>query len=160
MIEEQVTVTKTQGEFAWVKTAEGKTGCSSCASSGSCGVSLLSGLWKNRAEVSFKVLNQIGAKTGDVAILAIPEATFIKGAIALYLLPLGSLLGFSIAAKLLLNPLTDLPIIAAGLFGLVASLFWLRIRHNTPTEQSLPVINRIIPASHQSMQLLTEKVPL
>jgi sigma-E factor negative regulatory protein RseC len=157
VIEEQVTVTKTHGEFAWVKTAEGKAGCSSCASSGSCGVSLLSGLWKNRAEISFKVLNQVSAKTGDTAILVIPEATFIKGAIALYLLPLIALLSFAIAAKLLFNPLTDLPIIAAGLFGLFASLVWLRIRHNRATEQSLPEINRIIPASQQTMRLHTEK---
>ena len=160
MIEEQVTVTKTEGEFAWVTTAEGKAGCSSCASSGSCGVSLLSGLWKNRAEVSFKALNQIGAKTGDTATLAIPEATFIKGAIALYLLPLAALLSFAITAKLLFNPSTDLPIIAAGLLGLFTSLFWLRIRHSTATEQSLPEINRIIPASQQTTLLHTEKVLL
>lgn len=147
MIEEQVTVTKTRGEVAWVKTAEGKAGCASCSSSGSCGVSLLSGLWKNRQEISFKASNPVGAKTGDTAILAIPETTFIKGALALYLLPLISLMGFSIAAKLLFNPLSDLPIIAAGLIGFSASLLWLRIRHHTVAKSTLPEISRIVPAS-------------
>ena len=146
MIEEPVFVTAVEGDFAWVSTAGVNSGCSSCSVSGGCGISLLANFTARRSEKSFKVRNQAGAQTGDSALLGIDESTFIKGALLMYFLPLCCLIGFSLLAKWLWNPGSDIPIIISGSMGLFASLAWLKFSRPSSALNHLPVILRVMPA--------------
>ncbi len=145
MIEEQVRVTDSEGEFAIVVPASAGQGCGACEASGSCGVSMMSRLLEQRQQTGFRVKNEIGAKPGDLAILGIPEKTFLKGAAALYLLPLAGLFLFSTLARLWLAPEGEMPVIMAGLLGFAAGLGWLRLRNRQDHNNSLPALQRLAP---------------
>lgn len=144
MIEEQVRVTGIDGDFATVTPASAGSGCDSCSASGGCGVSMMSRLLEQRQQAGFRVKNDIGAKPGDLAILGIPERTFLKGAALLYLSPLLGLFLFSMLARLWLAPDGEMPVIIAGALGFATGLGWLRMRNKRQGADNLPTLQRLV----------------
>ncbi len=131
MIEESGEVVRTQGDSAWVRTLR-RTSCGSCSARKGCGTGALAGLFGARAH-EVEVLNPIGARIGDEVIVGISETLLVRGSVAVYLLPLltlmaGALLAEGLAPQLGLAA-SDIPAIVGGLAGLAAGFFWLR-RHN------------------------------
>lgn len=86
MIEEQAIVVALQGDRALVQTQRRST-CSGCAARSSCGTGMLSRLVGRRyAELS--VPNEIGLQIGDRVVLGLSERGLVRGALAMYTLPL------------------------------------------------------------------------
>lgn len=143
MIEENAKVVALEGEqYAWVETTR-KSACGSCSVSSTCGTSLLANIFGQK-KGRVKVLNSCHAKPGDNVIIAMDENDMLKGSLALYFVPLLSLIGLSLVASLLAkglqlsNGLSDLlAIIAAavGLYGGFKVTPYLVSKKNSKTQQ-------------------------
>jgi sigma-E factor negative regulatory protein RseC len=127
MIEETAQVLRSDGEYAWVETQR-RSSCGSCAAKQGCGTGALSQVLGAKTQ-QMKVRNPVAAKPGDEVVLGIEEGALIRGSLAVYLLPLvtmlmAGLLGQWLAPQWLLDSETLGMVFAiAGLFG---GLLWLR----------------------------------
>lgn len=128
MIEETARVVSQDGPCAWVETQRTST-CNSCAANKGCGSATLAKvLGQRRSRV--RALNPLQAQTGERVVIGLAEQALVKGALAVYLVPLlsllaGALVGDYWAARLGLenpDPLT----IGLGGLGLAAGVLWLR----------------------------------
>ncbi len=129
MIEESARVVDTEGEYAWVET-ERRSSCGSCSAKG-CGTGALSKILGRRQQ-RLKVLNPIDAKPGDDVVLGIREQALLKGSIAVYIVPLltllaGALLGEGLAPQW--GSDSEALSLLFGLLGLAAGFYWLH-RYN------------------------------
>lgn len=128
MIEESAIVTATEGEFARVETQRASS-CGGCEAKSSCGTSALAKVFGNRRTV-VKVLNPIGAKSGDRVIVGLDESVLTRASFLFYIVPLlsllaGSILGQSFAELFNLSSTEPLSIVS-GLLGLLIGLAWIR----------------------------------
>ena len=85
MLEETAIVISTRGEHAWVE-AQRQSTCGACAANKGCGTSMLSKLF-GRKVARMKALNVAHATAGDAVIVAMNEATFLKGSFMVYMVP-------------------------------------------------------------------------
>ena len=127
MIEERARVIRSEGDYAWVETQR-RSSCGSCAAKRGCGTGALSQVFAGRTQ-QMQVRNPIDAKAGDEVVLGIEEGALIKGSLAVYLIPLltmmaGGLLGQAVAPQWLLEP--EAMSMLLGILGLVVGLWWLR----------------------------------
>ncbi len=127
MIEESAQVLRSEGDYAWVATQR-RSSCGSCAAKKGCGTGALSQVLGGRMQ-EMKVRNPIDAQAGEQVVLGIEEGALIRGSLAVYLLPLltmlgGGLLGQALAPQWLINQ--ELLTIIMAVLGLVAGLWWLR----------------------------------
>lgn len=122
MIEETGQVIDVQGEFAWVE-SERRSSCGGCASREGCGTGVIARAFGNRA-VTLKVLNHIDARIGDRVVIGIAETGLVRGALAVYALPLVTLFSGAMCGHLLANG-SDLAAITGAAAGLAAGLAWL-----------------------------------
>lgn len=131
MIEESGRVVRTAGESAWVQT-ERRSSCGSCSARKGCGTGALAGLFGARAH-EVEVRNPIGARPGEEVVLGISESLLVRGSVAVYLVPLLSLVAGAVLAEGLAPQLgwagSDAPAIFGGLAGLAAGFLWLRRRN-------------------------------
>jgi sigma-E factor negative regulatory protein RseC len=141
MIEETGQVVDVQGEFAWVE-SERRTSCGGCAAQEGCGTGVIARTLGNR-KVTLKVVNRIDARVGDRVVIGISETGLVRGALAVYALPLitlfaGALCGYWLAGD------SELATIAGAATGLAAGLAWLtRFSRRTRTAASFqPVVLR------------------
>jgi len=147
MIEERAGVVAVEGEFAWVE-AERASGCSGCASRGSCGTSVLARTL-GRRRVRVKALNGIGARPGEQVVIGVQESDLIRGTLAVYLVPLiglfiGGLLGEAVAGLGGTEAGGEpVAVVGAGL-GFWMGLAWARAwtRRRAGDARILPVILR------------------
>lgn len=128
MIEERGQVTSAAGEFAWIETYR-KPGCQSCSANKGCGTGVLSNYLGKRME-NIKVINPIGAKSGDRVIVGLQEGALVLGSLAIYLVPLvlmiiGAFVGQTGATNLGFAA-SDGVTAVAGLIGLGLGLIWIR----------------------------------
>jgi sigma-E factor negative regulatory protein RseC len=130
MIEEPATVVSVELGHAMVETLQ-RPACGSCASTASCGTSVLSGLFKRRYN-RLRVSNPIDARPGDQVIIGLPENTLLKVSFLAYLLPLVCMLLMAIVMQAVATHLVwrlgELPQVLGGLLGLIAGFFLLK-RH-------------------------------
>jgi sigma-E factor negative regulatory protein RseC len=142
LIEEQGQVVATEGEYVWVAT-EQPSSCGQCSAQKGCGTAVLSSVFQREA-AKIKVLNQVQARTGDWVVLGLQENALLKGAFAVYLIPILSMLVVAGLAHGLWQPLPEWAAISAGLIGLAIGLFWLRhfSRHISSDIRYQPVILR------------------
>lgn len=86
MIEEQAQVVAVQGTRVQIH-AEPRSGCSSCAASGSCGTSLLDRVFSRRA-LELWVESDLSVRVGDQVVVGIEEGVLLRAAALAYLVPL------------------------------------------------------------------------
>lgn len=152
MIEETARVVACEGRFAWVETQRAST-CGSCSANKGCGTATLAkALGRRRTRT--RVLNDLQARVGEQVVIALPEQALVRGALAVYLVPLlgllgGALFGAYLAGRLPVeNP--DLLSILLGGLGLAAGIGWLRYYARSIHEDTRyqPVIVRRQTAGH------------
>ena len=129
MIEETAAVLDTQGELAWVETRR-QSSCGACAASKGCGTALLGQVFGAR-RARLRVLNRIGAKSGDLVVVGVAEQALVRGSLAVYLLPLLGLMGGGMFGVWLANTLAwtttvDGSSVLCGIAGLALGLAWVR----------------------------------
>jgi sigma-E factor negative regulatory protein RseC len=161
MIEESGRVIRTSGDSAWVQT-ERRSSCGSCSARKGCGTGALAGLFGARLH-EVEVHNPIGARPGDEVIVGISESLLVRGSLALYLLPLlslvaGALLGEGLAPQLGLRG-GEAPAILGGVAGLAGGLLWLRWRTRRwpgdPAHMAV-ILRRVVPLA-AAVNLLSGK---
>jgi sigma-E factor negative regulatory protein RseC len=124
MIEEEATVVAVRGHEALVQT-ERRSTCSGCSARSGCGTGLLSRLIGRRfAEMS--VPNELDLKVGDRVVLGLSETGLVKGAVAMYGLPLIGMLAGAVLAQPMASS-AELVVVTGGALGLLAGLFLARI---------------------------------
>lgn len=127
MIEEQAVVISCEGEFAWVETQR-QTACGQCAVNKGCGTSVLAQVLGNR-RTRVRAINPKGARAGDTVVIGLEEGAFLRGSMAVYLLPLltlflGGLFGEMIAGRMV--PGQEWPVLLGALAGGLLGMWWLR----------------------------------
>jgi sigma-E factor negative regulatory protein RseC len=129
MIEETGQVVDVEGEFAWVESERSST-CGSCAVRQGCGTGAIARVL-GRRRVRLRVLNRIGARTGDYVVIGVPGSGLVRGSLAVYAVPLsglfaGALAGYALASRFYPAWPGDPLAIAGALAGFAAGLVWLR----------------------------------
>jgi sigma-E factor negative regulatory protein RseC len=129
MIEETGQVVDVEGEFAWVESERSST-CGSCAVRQGCGTGAIARVL-GRRRVRLRVLNRIGARTGDYVVIGVPGSGLVRGSLAVYAVPLsglfaGALAGYALASRFYPEWPVDPLAIAGALAGFAAGLVWLR----------------------------------
>ena len=129
MIEERGEVVAREGSFAWVQTQRAST-CGGCAANKGCGTAALAKVLGQR-RTRVRALNHLEAGVGEQVIIGLSEQALLRGALAVYLVPLlgllgGALFGAYLAGQLLASH-PDLFSILFGLLGLALGIGWLRL---------------------------------
>jgi sigma-E factor negative regulatory protein RseC len=160
MIEERAEVVAREGRFAWVQTQRAST-CGACAVNKGCGTAALAKVLGQRS-TRVRVLNEAGAGVGEQVIIGLPEQALVRGALAVYLVPLlgllgGALFGAHLAGRLLAEQ-PDLFSIFFGGLGLAVGIGWLRYhaRHIREDARYQPVVVRRLGACRREGVLETE----
>ncbi|MAT65728.1 MAG: Fis family transcriptional regulator [Gammaproteobacteria bacterium] len=127
MIEEQGQVLEAADGVAWVETRR-QSVCGQCAVNKGCGTSVLAQVLGNRRS-RVRVIDPVGVRPGQTVRIGIEEGAFLRGSLALYLLPLlclflGGLLGEVLAARL--GILQEWPALLGALAGGGLGFYWLR----------------------------------
>ena len=149
MIEETATVVECQDEYAWVE-AQRKTACGQCQVRKGCGTSVLAQVVGKKA-ARMRVLNPVQARVGDQVVIGLHEAAMLTGSLAVYLLPLLSLLLFAITGKVVAEQLgiasSEAVTILFAVIGLLIAAIWLRMfsRRIANNRRYQPVIMKRLP---------------
>ncbi|MCG5512642.1 SoxR reducing system RseC family protein [Ectothiorhodospira shaposhnikovii] len=147
MIEETARVIAVdEAGFAWVET-ERKTACGTCSVQKGCGTSVIAKLFGQR-RTQVRVIDPVGVSLGEEVIIGLDESALVRGSLAVYILPLLCMLVFAALGQWLWGGHGELPVVAAGLTGLLAGLgavggFTRRIRRD-PRYQPV-VVRRLGP---------------
>lgn len=107
-----------------------QTACGSCAAKSGCGTSLIA-TWFERRQNRFRLRDTLDARVGDAVVVGLEERFLQRGALLLYALPLGGLIGGALAGEGLFSMLgmvTELGAVSTGLLGLTVALLWVRRR--------------------------------
>jgi sigma-E factor negative regulatory protein RseC len=127
MIKENATVVDCDGEFAWVE-AQRQSTCGQCSVNKGCGTYVLSKVIGTKV-TRVRALNHAHAKVGDEVTIGMPEATFLKTSMLVYMLPLFMMIGMAMLGRIMAEQLlwpVNLAEIIFGLSGLILSLWWLK----------------------------------
>ncbi len=93
MITENAIIVSIENDQTWIETQR-KSTCGECSASKGCGTSVLSKVIGNKLS-KMKAINNINAQVGDEVIVGLNEASLLKGAFVIYMLPLLFLFLFS-----------------------------------------------------------------
>ena len=115
MIEETVRVVAQDGYYVWVE-ATSRSGCGSCGSEGSCGTSVLGGLFKQRKN-HLRVIDYLNLRVGEEAILGMDEQDLVKAAFYAYLVPLLLMVGTTLSASA--SGMGDTAVMLLSIFSLL-----------------------------------------
>lgn len=141
MITREGTVTKTEADkTAWVKTMR-ESACEGCRSKDSC-------VAKDCGEMSIRVVNTVGAQTGDPVVVGFETASFIKLSFVLYIFPvlaliIGAVIGQKAGAFLNMNQSAASAITGFAFFFLSALIIKLMDRKMTGKKEFSARIIRI-----------------
>ena len=160
MIEESATVTRIDGEWAWLQT-ERNSSCGKCSAQSGCGISLLDKFGKPRQQ-QVKALNRANAQCGDQVIVGLDEQALVRGSAMVYLSPLAGLFGGAALGEAL-APYNSLlaaepTSILLGLAGLAGGLFYLHhySRRNSADPRYQPIVLRTQPLQAMPVELLRQ----
>ncbi len=127
MIEETATVVAVEPGFAWVETQR-QNACGSCAAKAGCGTSVLAKVYGQR-RTRVRALDPGGMQVGDTVVIGLREAAFVKGSLAVYLVPLAGLLGGGLFGELIGQQMQwpgEVATLLAAAAGFLAGLVWVR----------------------------------
>ncbi len=129
MIEETGRVISCEGGYAWIET-ERKSACSSCSANKGCGTGVISKVYSGRFS-RIKALNSVNAAAGDRVVLGLAEDALVRGSLAVYGLPLltlllMALLGSAVADEVGMQQADGL-IAIFGLTGLLLGFYVVRL---------------------------------
>ncbi|PFG55312.1 RseC/MucC-like positive regulator of sigma(E) [Vibrio sp. ES.051] len=114
---------------------EQQTSCSSCSSQKNCGTGLVTKAIGNKS-LSWQLRTEKSVKIGQVVEIGFPEASLIKSAMAVYLLPLLGLIVGAMFGHFLFEPLTTggegIIIVTSILFAVGG--MWIAKRVSAPLE--------------------------
>lgn len=99
MLEAEGVVIRVGEEGSYVETSRASA-CGSCSSKQACGTTSLSRLLGSKTS-AFKVLNPIGARTGERVIIGLEGAALLKSSVLAYLLPLALMFAGAMTGSLL-----------------------------------------------------------
>lgn len=151
MIEETAIVVECQDEYAWVETQR-KTACGQCQVNKGCGTSVLAKVVGQKTS-RMRALNTIRAREGDSVVIGLHESALLTGSLAVYLVPLLSLLLFAITGKVVAEQLlfdaVEAVSILFAIVGMLVAVFWLRLfnRRIAHDRRYQPVILQRAPAA-------------
>lgn len=122
MIEETAIVDACDGDLAVVE-VQRAAACGTCSTSAGCGHSAVAGYFARRA-ARVVVQNPVGARPGERVVVGIDEGPFVVASLAMYLVPLATLiLGAALGGGLSAGTAVgDLGAVAGGAAGLGAGL--------------------------------------
>jgi sigma-E factor negative regulatory protein RseC len=123
VIEETGQIVDIEGEFAWVR-SERRSACGDCAAQQGCGSGVIARAFGNR-EVTLRVINRIDAAIGDRVVIGLAESSLVRGAFAIYAVPLLALFAGALVGHWLAGG-SDPAAIAGAVAGLAAGLAWTR----------------------------------
>ena len=119
MLEESGQVVDLDGDFAWIE-SERRSTCGSCTARTGCGTGVIAKVL-GRKRIRLRAVNRIDAAVGDHVVIGIAESGVVRGSLAVYAVPLATLLGGAIVGQLvglyLLQTANDLPSIAGAAGG-------------------------------------------
>lgn len=129
MIEETARVVAREGDEVWVE-AERRSACGGCSAASGCGTGALAGVFGRRT-LRLRAHDETGAAVGDRVRIGLDEAALVRGSLAVYLVPLltllgGALLGESLAPQWGIGSAEGASI-ALGVAGLAAGMLWVRV---------------------------------
>jgi sigma-E factor negative regulatory protein RseC len=129
VIEETARIVELDGQLAWVETTR-QTSCGSCSVNKGCGTATLAKVLGNR-RTRVRALNPKGLGVGEQVVIGIQEDAFLRGSLAIYLVPLAGLMfggGFGefMAGRLMLAR-PDLLVLICAIGGLLAGLGWVKM---------------------------------
>jgi len=151
MIEETAVVVRCQGEHAWVE-AQRKSACGQCQLNKGCGTSVLARV-VGRKVTRMRVLNPLQASEGETVVIGLHESAMLSGSLAIYLVPLLSLLLFAITGKVVAEQLMIAAVEAVSILfaiiGMLLAIVWLRrfTRRIADDSRYQPVILQRLPSS-------------
>lgn len=151
MIEETAVVVKCEGDYAWVE-AQRKSSCDQCQVKKGCGTSVLARVVGQKSS-RMRVLNSLQVREGESVLIGLHESAMLSGSMAVYLVPLLSLLLFAITgqevAEQLLIPATELVSIVFAIIGMLVAIVWLRLftRRIANDSRYQPQILRRLPSA-------------
>lgn len=119
--------------YALIRTQR-ETGCGGCASTETCGTSVLQKMFVSPAEL--KVINHLNTRPGDEVELALEGQDLLKQALMAYGLPLFGLFAGALLAMALMGSNSDLAAIIGAAIGLVSAWFAVKRFYN-PTQPTL-----------------------
>jgi sigma-E factor negative regulatory protein RseC len=129
MIEETGRVVGTEEGYAWVETVR-RSACTDCSVRSGCGTSVLARLMGRRGTGRVRAVNAIQAMVGERVVVGISESGLVRGSLAVYAVPLCSLLAGALFGDMMgarLSPgNAELFSILFGAGGLAGGLAWLR----------------------------------
>lgn len=157
MIEESARVVAAEEGYAWVETQR-RSACSACSVNKGCGTSVL-GKVLGRRQSLLKVLDPVGVAPGDEVVVGLQETALVRGALAVYLVPLLAMILAALGGERLLppGPAGEAGAVVAGLAGLAAGLLWVRryARRVSADPRFQPVIlRRLGPVYHSGHGVL------
>lgn len=150
MIEETAVVIECQGEHAWVE-AQRKSACGQCQVNKGCGTSVLAKVVGKKVS-RMRVLNPLQAREGETVLIGLHESAMLGGSVAVYLVPLLSLLLFAITGKVVAEQLLIASVEAVSILfaivGMLVAIIWLKrfTRRVATDSRYQPVILQRLPA--------------
>jgi len=122
MIEEHAVVIRCQQGAAELE-IERRTACSICGQRRGCGNATWGKMLGHKSQ-TFLAENGINAQVGDSVVVGIDERVALRSVFLLYVLPLLSLIFFTVLAEILFN--NQLYVVLAAIFGLCIGFFWVK----------------------------------
>jgi len=122
MIEETAIVESCQGQQAWVLTQRQST-CGACAANKVCGTATLAKVLGSR-RTRVKILTHQPLQAGQIVTIGLEESALVRGALALYLVPLLTLFLGAVGAQAVLSH--ELAALLGGVLGITVGLSWVR----------------------------------
>jgi sigma-E factor negative regulatory protein RseC len=146
LVEEQAVVVDIDPHCVWVETQR-QSACGQCAANKGCGTSALQKVFGNKRNI-LPVTGDLPVAVGDKVVIGIDENSLVKGSIAVYAMPLVSMIAFAVAGEtvsrhtLSANP--DIMSIAGAMIGLLVGITGLRwySRKSADNTQYQPILLR------------------
>ncbi len=161
MIETQARIVEIDNDGnVWVESMTSGS-CSSCASadgeteSGGCGAGKIGQMFTLKAK-KYRVVDNLGCKTGDDVVIGVKEGSILRGSAAVYMLPLLLIFIGAMAGTQLAPPAqSDLASMLGAAFGFIIGAAWLArfSRRASRDPRFQPVILRSV---HNNFFMLKE----